>query len=160
MVGRGFTSLIAKDYFSKLKCNVNDNENKFALPSLRLFSTHHLSQKSHAAFESGTFQVSTRLTLLCVGGEHTTHNSTKFPQSQIYFKMISALFVLASVVSTVSASADIVPTYGGEIVYQGDFPDLIVNPTDFGKGPLPTAWDWRKLGLMTTDLNQHIPQYW
>eukprot|EP01034_Spumella_vulgaris_P028783 gene28783-35704_t len=47
--------------------------------------------------------------------------------------MISALFLLASVVSTASASADVVPTYGGEIVYQGEFPDLIVNPTDFGK---------------------------
>jgi hypothetical protein len=74
--------------------------------------------------------------------------------------MISALFLFVSFVSTVSAAADIVPTYGGEIVYQGDFPDLIVNPTDFGKGPLPVSWDWRKLGLMTTDLNQHIPQYW
>jgi cathepsin X len=26
-------------------------------------------------------------------------------------------------------------------------------------GTLPVAWDWRPKGLMTTDLNQHIPQY-
>ena len=25
---------------------------------------------------------------------------------------------------------------------------------------LPPSWDWRSLGLMTTDLNQHIPTYW
>ncbi len=24
---------------------------------------------------------------------------------------------------------------------------------------LPSAWDWRPQGLMTTDFNQHIPQY-
>jgi hypothetical protein len=25
---------------------------------------------------------------------------------------------------------------------------------------LPSSWDWRTLGLLTTDLNQHIPTYW
>ncbi len=68
-------------------------------------------------------------------------------------------FLLLSLGAAVVASEQIQPTYGGEIQIQGDFPDVIINPTDFGHGPLPTSWDWRKLGLMTTDLNQHIPQY-
>jgi hypothetical protein len=25
---------------------------------------------------------------------------------------------------------------------------------------LPESWDYRTLGLLTTDLNQHIPVYW
>jgi hypothetical protein len=25
---------------------------------------------------------------------------------------------------------------------------------------LPVSWDYRPLGLLTTDLNQHIPVYW
>jgi cathepsin X len=70
------------------------------------------------------------------------------------------LFALSIVAGVVASSAEIIePTYAGEIQYQGDFPDVTLTPTDFGHAPLPASWDWRKLGLMTTDLNQHIPQY-
>ena len=59
-----------------------------------------------------------------------------------------------------ASSVEPVVTYGGELVFQDNFVDVIVNPTNFGDAPLPLSWDWSKLGLMTTDINQHIPQYW
>ena len=72
--------------------------------------------------------------------------------------MLSVLVLFVTLARSVSV--DPVPTYAGEIVYQGEFPDVIVHPTDFSKIPVPSSWDWRKLGLLTADLNQHIPQYW
>ena len=31
--------------------------------------------------------------------------------------------------------------------------------TKVSSSALPTGWDWREKGLMSTDLNQHIPVY-
>lgn len=69
-------------------------------------------------------------------------------------------FVAAAQGHALAPKEEIKPTYGGEIIDMGDIPDLIKTPIDYGKDVLPDSWDWRKLGLMTTDLNQHIPQYW
>lgn len=74
--------------------------------------------------------------------------------------MSSMFLFLLSLGSAIAAKEQIQPTYGGEIIMQEDSPDVVLTPTNFGHGPLPDSWDWRKLGLMTTDLNQHIPQYW
>ena len=52
------------------------------------------------------------------------------------------------------------PIYNGELALQGNIPDVALPfpyPTD---DELPASWDWRSRGLMTTDLNQHIPVYW
>jgi len=75
--------------------------------------------------------------------------------------MLSVAVILSLVAVTQGSAAkdEVTPTYGGEIQYQGDFPDLVKKPIDYGTDALPDSWDWRKLGLMTTDLNQHIPQY-
>ena len=53
----------------------------------------------------------------------------------------------------------IVPVYKGEIKIQGEFPDVVKSPIPKAD-VLPASWDWRSSGLMTTDLNQHIPTYW
>lgn len=52
------------------------------------------------------------------------------------------------------------PIYTGELKLQGNIPDVIINQPNYGDEPLPASWDWRALGLMSTDLNQHIPVYW
>ena len=80
------------------------------------------------------------------------------------FVMLSVAAVLSLVAAAqghaLAPKDEIKPTYGGEIIDMGDIPDVIKNPIDYGKDVLPDSWDWRKLGLLTTDLNQHIPQYW
>lgn len=85
-------------------------------------------------------------------------------QYLVHFKMLSVAAVLSLVAAAqghaLAPNDEIKPTYGGEIIDMGDIPDLIKTPINYGKDPLPDSWDWRKLGLMTTDLNQHIPQYW
>lgn len=70
--------------------------------------------------------------------------------------MFATVLVLLAVVAAVFAAP--VVEYTGEIKIQGDFPDVIKTQTNFSRF-VPTAWDWRKKGLLTTDLNQHIPQY-
>ncbi len=52
------------------------------------------------------------------------------------------------------------PIYTGELKLQGNIPDVVINPPKYGDDALPSSWDWRTLGLMSTDLNQHIPVYW
>eukprot|EP00428_Durinskia_dybowskii_P061109 CAMPEP_0170381426 /NCGR_PEP_ID=MMETSP0117_2-20130122/14406_1 /TAXON_ID=400756 /ORGANISM="Durinskia baltica, Strain CSIRO CS-38" /LENGTH=267 /DNA_ID=CAMNT_0010637003 /DNA_START=100 /DNA_END=903 /DNA_ORIENTATION=- len=49
------------------------------------------------------------------------------------------------------------PIFGGEIKLQEDLPELV--PKVYEDQDLPASWDWREKGLMTTDLNQHIPVY-
>ena len=76
---------------------------------------------------------------------------------------ISLLLVLLVLIS--SASSKIIPrdflnknvVFSGEIEILGDFDDVV--KTEIPRVPIPDAWDWRKLGLVTIDLNQHIPQY-
>mmetsp|Transcript_3070 Transcript_3070/g.4780 ORF Transcript_3070/g.4780 Transcript_3070/m.4780 type:complete len:279 (-) Transcript_3070:246-1082(-) len=53
-------------------------------------------------------------------------------------------------------------TVKNELILQGD--DKIgevvkTEPVRKNKAQLPSEWDYRTLGLMTTDLNQHIPVY-
>lgn len=70
------------------------------------------------------------------------------------------LSVLVASVGIASALGSPVVEYAGEIKLQGDFPDVVHSPlpSDTIKvEDLPEAWDWRGKGVMTTDLNQHIP---
>jgi len=63
---------------------------------------------------------------------------------------------------SIPAILSITVEYGGEIVYQGDFDDVIKSPLPqnyLQSSDLPASLDWRETGLMTTDLNQHIPVY-
>jgi hypothetical protein len=55
-------------------------------------------------------------------------------------------------------SSSLNPIYSGELKIQDDLPPL--TPTVYADQEVPGAWDWREKGLMTTDLNQHIPVYW
>jgi hypothetical protein len=54
--------------------------------------------------------------------------------------------------------------YRNEIVQLGDenLPPVIKKPLDYDAivKILPLSWDPRSKGLLTTDLNQHIPTYW
>jgi hypothetical protein len=56
-------------------------------------------------------------------------------------------------------SESIIPVYKGEVKIQGQYPDVVKSPIPKAE-VLPPSWDWRSSGLMTTDLNQHIPTYW
>ncbi len=50
-----------------------------------------------------------------------------------------------------------------ELVLLGDekIGSVIKNPVPkLRADQLPTSWDYRTKGLLTTDLNQHIPVYW
>jgi len=69
------------------------------------------------------------------------------------------LLAVSAQISASSGAEEIVPEYGGEIKWQGEYPDRIITPVNYNDQDLPASWDWRSLGLMTTDLNQHIPQY-
>jgi cathepsin X len=54
------------------------------------------------------------------------------------------------------------PVFTGEIKLKGDFPDVIKSPQPgsyISDENVPSSWDWRKLNMLTTDLNQHIPVY-
>ena len=52
-----------------------------------------------------------------------------------------------------------------DVLFQGEIDIKLENDNGVVKtklesvGPIPASWDWREKGLMTTDLNQHIPQY-
>ncbi len=54
--------------------------------------------------------------------------------------------------------------YKNEIIDFGDenLPPVIKQPLDYAAiiQRLPSSWDYRSKGLLTTDLNQHIPTYW
>lgn len=53
--------------------------------------------------------------------------------------------------------------YGGEVKLQGTFDDVVLSPLPaetIKTEDLPVGWDWReKGGVLSTDLNQHIPVY-
>ena len=68
--------------------------------------------------------------------------------------------VLAITVGISNAQTAEKPIYTGELQLQGEFPDVVINPTKYKDEVLPASWDWRTFGYMTTDLNQHIPVYW
>ncbi|KAJ1400321.1 hypothetical protein B484DRAFT_458183 [Ochromonadaceae sp. CCMP2298] len=51
------------------------------------------------------------------------------------------------------------PIYAGELQLQEGIEDFVTNPVNYEVNDLPTSWDWREKGLLTTDLNQHIPVY-
>lgn len=54
-------------------------------------------------------------------------------------------------------------TVKNELVLLGDdkFEQVIKSPRPaFKAGELPTNFDYRTKGLLTMDLNQHIPVYW
>jgi len=76
--------------------------------------------------------------------------------------MLAASIAAALALLSQSVQAKAVPPtpiYTGEIKLQADIPDVIKTPINYGDEPLPASWDWRALGMMTTDLNQHIPVY-
>mmetsp|Transcript_8471 Transcript_8471/g.14053 ORF Transcript_8471/g.14053 Transcript_8471/m.14053 type:complete len:300 (-) Transcript_8471:110-1009(-) len=76
-----------------------------------------------------------------------------------YSNSLLAFFILA----VVCAKEALEPTYGGEIkLADEEIPDVIITTPPYEivhDSPLPSSWDWRTKGLMTTDLNQHIPVY-
>jgi len=74
---------------------------------------------------------------------------------------IAGITALSFGIILIAAENVIQPTYEGEIKWQGDFPDKVKIPSEklYENQTVPASWDWRALGLMTTDLNQHIPQY-
>ncbi len=79
--------------------------------------------------------------------------------------LISTFFVALNVATTVIGSMPSSvgtaenPVYGGELQIQANIEDVILSkmPTI---DVLPDSWDWRTKGVMSTDLNQHIPVYW
>ena len=70
-------------------------------------------------------------------------------------------FLLVVLVAIAAALADKRSQlqFGGEIVKISGIEDVVVSDPKY-PDVVPDSWDWRKLGLMTTDLNQHIPVYW
>lgn len=78
--------------------------------------------------------------------------------------MFAALLVVLSVVAAIAAENNNLgtrekPVYGGDIQLQDNVEDVVLSPMPQSDS-LPTNWDWRTTGYMTTDLNQHIPVYW
>lgn len=80
--------------------------------------------------------------------------------------MMSSLFlVIVAVLAVIFSSAEAASKMARTGVKQfGDenLPPVIKKPLDYAAivKSLPPSWDYRPLGLMTTDLNQHIPTYW
>jgi len=51
--------------------------------------------------------------------------------------------------------------FSGEIKFLGEQPDMLKTqpPYEYIKdSEVPSSWDWKALGMLTSDLNQHIPQ--
>lgn len=68
--------------------------------------------------------------------------------------MLQVFFIFLTVVSS------IVSAYRNELIIQEGIQHVVKNPTPkIPRDQLPAQWDWREKGLLTTDLNQHIPQY-
>ena len=75
--------------------------------------------------------------------------------SKIYFILLVSFIQI----NTIYSLDNII--YGGEIKLQSETEEYVVKTSPpVIDGELPIDWDWRKKGLLTTDLNQHIPQYW
>ncbi|RYG97474.1 hypothetical protein EON65_52825 [archaeon] len=72
--------------------------------------------------------------------------------------MISTLIVVIALVFCVVANA-----YRNELVLLGDdkIGEVVKTRVQYkSASELPTNWDYREKGLLTADLNQHIPVYW
>lgn len=68
--------------------------------------------------------------------------------------MIALIFVALFVVAA---------AYPNELVLQGDhnIPEVVKStPPRYRADELPANFDYRTKGLLTSDLNQHIPVYW
>lgn len=74
------------------------------------------------------------------------------------FAIICTVLALNAAISSAQTAEK--PIYNGELALQGEFPDVVKTPINYGDDALPASWDWRTFGYMTTDLNQHIPVYW
>lgn len=72
--------------------------------------------------------------------------------------MLTLFSVILAFGAKEALSSALKPIYNGELRLQEDLPYL--PPTVYADQDLPASWDWREKGLMTTDLNQHIPVYW
>ena len=79
-------------------------------------------------------------------------------------RTIATIATSAFVYYTATASESREATYGGEIKLinqrRADEKDVVKSPlpSEYIQS-VPSSWDWREKGLMTTDLNQHIPVY-
>lgn len=73
-------------------------------------------------------------------------------------KLFIFLVVLVAALSALSTDKRSQLQYGGEIIKQDGIDDVVISDPKY-PDIIPDSWDWRKLGLMTTDLNQHIPVY-
>ena len=75
--------------------------------------------------------------------------------------MLALILTWCHLVSAAVANEQVIPEYGGEIKIQGSFPDVVISPLPsetVNTEDLPVGWDWReKGGVLSTDLNQHIP---
>lgn len=70
--------------------------------------------------------------------------------------MFTQLIVVLSVIAVAIAKGE----YKSELVLQDGIESVIKTKMNYKtKAELPTAWDFRPMGLMTEDLNQHIPTY-
>lgn len=64
------------------------------------------------------------------------------------------LFFLLALFAAVAARKN-------ELVLQGDVGEVVKTRMVYkSRDSLPANFDYRALGLLTTDLNQHIPVYW
>lgn len=50
--------------------------------------------------------------------------------------------------------------FSGEIKRDDNYYDIERKYKSDETTNIPENWDWKERGLMTTDLNQHIPTYW
>lgn len=64
------------------------------------------------------------------------------------------------IATLVLLSTSVALAYRNEIVSVGEVADVIKTPVPkIPKAQLPASFDYRPLGLLTADLNQHIPTY-
>ena len=76
--------------------------------------------------------------------------------TSIHSKMFSILFILSAVLALVAG-------YKNELNLIGDdkIPEVVKSaPLRLSTTELPANFDYRPLGLLSSDLNQHIPVYW
>lgn len=81
----------------------------------------------------------------------------------LLFALVVALFALISAYKYAPPIPDPLVennvVFGGELVMPQEIEDVVVSDPKYPE-LVPDSWDYRKLGFMTTDLNQHIPVYW
>ena len=93
--------------------------------------------------------------------ESTTTNETKM----LIQRVASLLLLIVSEAQSYSlqtASPRSEYEYGGEIrLVREEILDVIKSPQPYeyiDDSQLPSSWDWKSLGMLTADLNQHVPQ--